>query len=946
MENKSNSLSRVKSYQREKVLRFSIRKYSFGAASVAVAALMFLGARVASADSVIENNSQNTTDVVKQKEKDKSLAEIQQPTDNKVEAAQNPSEKEMATNIESVVKAVDKANLRKVVEELNATLSSKSNLDNSVISPIKDRVQKGQALLDSDTATQKDVNDLLSLLENDLTVLSNATKESSKVQETTTENKTEIRDNKTASELSEADKTISDKKESLKLSAEQLQAAVLELPEHESTKEVLKKANEVMVLAQGVLQNTTVSLTDVEQMNKLVKRMFISVKNATTRLSSGSRDPRNGQRMSQGTGERAAAVSQTWTSEKNILSYQRFRVSDTNGDLQNANRQLAESKVDMTARFETINGSKYVVYDVFFNNNGRVIGGSTHQVMYKLILQPEILDLNSNGTYKGDTLRDLKFEIYRKNRDVGTLSQNPGNFSKTGTANFDFLNEHEKTKEGLTYYYNLDIRHNGSYGLDMRDTFKSNKNDPFLEMAVSRNGVYNNYSYGFGVTTLNDRDAVHMQVKAKLKSGVTEEKVKEAYTLAVVATHRPTTNQSYVFVSGRNARENYTNVPDRPVVPTVKQSEEYPIKGKEVTKIVGDSIENVSDPVASGFVVRNNDSKNFPNDMSWSWTNGQPNTNSAGIFKYNVTATYYDNSSNSTTATLKVNPKKPVITASDVEHKKGLTGQSIRVNVGSGVKAGSTVKLYDGSTVIGTGKTTGETATVTVSGALSGNPITAETIVNNGGEVTSVRSDAVRPTEAPDSLAPTVKIVDKTRNNAETTLTDNVSNAPTIDVYRGANLELPLKYYDNDRAGKVNIQYVSGLPSGVSFNQNASATIKELGKTENAQGSYTVRGRVDANAPLGITTVTLKVSDAANGDVNQGNKKEVKFRVRVLDLDFEQGVSEQTGVAKISREVELNRPVGDPNNYLTVNDGSQRSDRLFPSGMTFRFIRFYNICSG
>ena len=49
--------------------------------------------------------------------------------------------------------------------------------------------------------------------------------------------------------------------------------------------------------------------------------------------------------------------------------------------------------------------------------------------------------------------------------------------------------------------------------------------------------------------------------------------------------------------------------------------------------------------------------------------------------------------------------------------------------------------------------------------------------------------------------------------------------------------------------------------------------------------------------------------------------------------------SAQTGVAKISREVELNRPVGDANNYLTVNDGSQRSDRLFPSGMTFRFIR-------
>ena len=176
MENKSNSLSRVKRDQREKVLRFSIRKYSFGAASVAVAALMFLGARVASADSVIENNSQPTTDVVKNKEKDKPLAELQQPTDIKVEVAQNPSEKKTTTNNENVIKVVDKAKLKKVVEELKTTLSSKSDLDKSVISPIKDRVQKGQVLLDSDTAMQKDVDELLSLLESDLTALSNATK--------------------------------------------------------------------------------------------------------------------------------------------------------------------------------------------------------------------------------------------------------------------------------------------------------------------------------------------------------------------------------------------------------------------------------------------------------------------------------------------------------------------------------------------------------------------------------------------------------------------------------------------------------------------------------------------------------------------------------------------------------------------------------------------------
>ena len=902
MENKSNSLSRVERHQREKVLRFSIRKYSFGAASVAVAALMFLGARVASADSVIENNSQNTTDVVKQKDKDKSLAEIQQPTDNKVEAAQNPSEKEMATNIESVVKVVDKANLRKVVEELNATLSSKSNLDNSVISPIKDRVQKGQALLDSDTATQKDVNDLLSLLENDLTVLSNATKESSKVQETTTENKTEIRDNKTASELSEADKTISDKKESLKLSAEQLQAAVLELPEHESTKEVFEKANELLGLAQGVLQNTTVSLTDVEQMNKLVKRMFISVKNATTRLSSGSHDPRNGKRMRQGTGERAATVSQTWTSERNILSYQRFRVSDFNGNLQNGNRQLAENKVDMTARFETINGSKYVVYDVFFNNDGRVMGGSTHEVFYKLILQPEILDLNPNGTYKSDTLRDLKFEIYQKNGNSGTLSQNPGNFSKKQTVNFDFLKD-SVTREGLTYKNTLDIRHtNDSYGLDMKDTFKSNRNDPFLAMAVSRNSVYGRWSYGFGVTTLNDRDAVHMQVKAKLKQGVTEEKVKEAYTLAVAGTQRPTTNQSYVFVSGKNASENYTNVPDRPVVPTVQQNEEYRIKGKEVTKTVGETIENVSNPVSSGFVVRNDNTTHFPSDVRWSWPNGQPNTNTAGVFNYRVTANYYDNSSNSTTVTLKVKPKKPIINASDVEHKKGLAGQSIRVDVGSGVKANSIVKLYDGTKVIGEGRTTGTTATVIVSKALSGNPITAETIVNHGGEVTSVRSDAVRATEAPDNVAPKVLF-----NGKE--LTQNADNTRFI-IYRGANFNPTFRVQDDKNNVTLSI---TDLPKGIA----------NVSKSGNKEFNYTITGDpVAVDAPLEERIATVTATDGHN-------RVTYKFKYRIVDIQAKNSTTENRAVGS---------ELGNARNYFKVAESNTaENDQYYPNDIQFKW---------
>ena len=951
MRNKSNSLSRVERHQREKVLRFSIRKYSFGAASVAVAALMFLGARVVSADSVIENNSQNTTDVVKQKEKEKSLAEIQQPTDNKVEAAQNPSEKETATNIESVVKSVDKAKLRKVVEELNAALSSKSDLDNSVISPIKDRVQKGQALLDSDTATQKDVNDLLSLLESDLTVLSNATKESSKVQETATENKTEIKDNKTTSELSEADKTNSDKKESLKLSADQLQAAVLELPEHESTKEVLEKANELLGLAQGVIQNTTISPNDIEDLTKRVKRMFNSVKIATLRLTSGKNDPRNGNKIEEGSNVRAASISSTWDSSDNLLIYQRFRASNGERVVRNGLREYTENKVDMFAKTTTIGGERYVVYDVFFNNDGTAMANLSRYQIYRLILPPQILDLNSDGTYKGNTLRDLKFETYTRNGNSGTLSQNPERFTRTGSYDVNFLRDstdYGPAWKKLTYFYGLDIRHGNSYNQDMRDTFKGNSNDPLLIHAVTRTeNKFNKYSYGFGVKTEDKTAAVHMQVKAKLKAGVTDAQVRDAYSLAVAGTYGATTNQAYTFVSGRDTNEpTYTGYDDQPVQPTLreKQAKLYPIQGSTHTKVVGDVIPNTGNPVADRYITRKG-SGDFPAGMSWSWKNNSaPSTAEAGKFTYTAIASYQDNSTSEDANSgsdgrvyFTVNPKKPVITASDVQHKKGLTNQRITVNVGTGVKNGSTVTLYDGNNIIGTGTTNGTTATITVASALPGRPITAVTTVNNNGTVTSERSEGVTPTDAPDNQPPTVKMTNPTDGNKVSVLTSNETNAPTTRIYRGATLNVSLSMYDNDPKGKVNLKYEGGLPKGVTFNNGT--TLSKTGAVEKNPGTTSVTGTVAADAPLGKHTATFKVSDDQSGNVDKGNKSTVKFRTEVVDLEFEDGKGEvrQDGtlVVKGNKGTSLN----DANSYLRTTDGTTHNDSFFPGGMKFRFIQ-------
>ena len=87
MEHK-NSMSRVERLHREKVTRYSIRKYSFGAASVAVAALfMFLGNGAVSAQEPEIQGSQviNTTDTQPEKEESKPIEEVTTPALNKTQ---------------------------------------------------------------------------------------------------------------------------------------------------------------------------------------------------------------------------------------------------------------------------------------------------------------------------------------------------------------------------------------------------------------------------------------------------------------------------------------------------------------------------------------------------------------------------------------------------------------------------------------------------------------------------------------------------------------------------------------------------------------------------------------------------------------------------------------------------------------------------------------------
>ncbi|BDB08816.1 hypothetical protein STYK_06300 [Streptococcus toyakuensis] len=182
-----------------------------------------------------------------------------------------------------------------------------------------------------------------------------------------------------------------------------------------------------------------------------------------------------------------------------------------------------------------------------------------------------------------------------------------------------------------------------------------------------------------------------------------------------------------------------------------------------------------------------------------------------------------------------------------------------------------------------------------------------------------------------DNVAPTVKLG---TGNGGTILTESESNAPEITIYRGASFTDTIKVFDNESRGIVNLKVESGLPDGLSL--EGKSAIKKTSATEGHEATVNISGKVATTARLGVYNVNLKVSDDASGNVDRGNTKTVKFKVKVLDLAFEtrgKAINENTH----SDTLDLNQTSVDANHYLTVTDGINKAD-MFPQGMIFRYI--------
>ncbi|MFU0524601.1 Rib/alpha-like domain-containing protein [Gardnerella pickettii] len=279
-----------------------------------------------------------------------------------------------------------------------------------------------------------------------------------------------------------------------------------------------------------------------------------------------------------------------WLHTPNILEYQRYRYLNSKGEFGYVGDDKVGdwdriiNKTDMYAHVQGEGNNKYMVFDVFFNNDGKSMVSASTKHQYVWQIPYAIADL-SNGGYKGDTMRNLRFDFYKRNdkspQTYANLSHDITLFEHDASKSFDqdFLKD-SQDHNNSTYHYSIGVRPGRPGDQDIKDNFHVNPNnlDSAIKKAIPPNqSPYNKYNYGIGITTTHVNYAVRMHCELKLRPGVTDEEIKNAFTWANSSSYGRTTHSAYTFISGRTKDEN---------VPPTKSDNLPPklyLNGKELT---------------------------------------------------------------------------------------------------------------------------------------------------------------------------------------------------------------------------------------------------------------------------------------------------------------------------------------------------------------------------
>ena len=268
-------------FRTEKYIRYGIRKYSFGAASVAIAAgLMFLGNGAVSATEVQAAEASVAATAPAEKT-DKDTAEAK-PEITKAEETKPEVKVEEA-------KKVNKSILEASIATLERNIKSAPDADQAVLSVAREALEKAKAVLSNDATTQEEVDAQVKIV-NDLDVVvteAQAAGVTVKVEEKKAEEKAK----------SEAKQTLEVKEAKKELTKVLSEAEVTsKLAETELAKADVKEENKAAVTAavaknQAVLAETKTLLADtsvtkeqvdaqLERLNESILAVYNELKNA------------------------------------------------------------------------------------------------------------------------------------------------------------------------------------------------------------------------------------------------------------------------------------------------------------------------------------------------------------------------------------------------------------------------------------------------------------------------------------------------------------------------------------------------------------------------------------------------------------------------------------------------------------------------------------------
>ena len=313
-------------FRTERYLRYGIRKYSFGAASVAIAAgLMFLGTGAVSATEVEGVNETSSTATPTPTIGDEGAnhgANSSKPTTYDAEpvltrdasedtASSQASDEntEAAATSSSKETVADKTILKDTISDLELGLSkiARSKVPASTIANAEKVLADAKAILAKGNASQSEVDTVAKASRSQVSIIASMPKvlgvtpaESENKEKSTTAAPTATEVEKPVEASLAEEKTAEDAKAELVTVQEDLVSYLPQAEKLATDPVVIEKAKASLQLIKSSLVDASITIPELEKRVQEAKRVRNSLVNLVTGSNSGSRDSRNGQEMREG----------------------------------------------------------------------------------------------------------------------------------------------------------------------------------------------------------------------------------------------------------------------------------------------------------------------------------------------------------------------------------------------------------------------------------------------------------------------------------------------------------------------------------------------------------------------------------------------------------------------------------------------------------------------